>query len=398
VGLGGQVLNLVAALFGAIGVGTTALVARTIGAQNPAEANQLLRQALLLALTLGAVVALAGWLLAEPIIRLLGAAPEVVVTGTAWLQTVSPSFALIGVLLAGNAALRGAGDTRSPLLVMLMVNVVNVAVAWPLTYGAFGLPALGVVGSGLGATAGHMTGGLMVLALLLRGRGPLRVGLALPAPDFARLRRILNIGLPAGAEQVMLQLALLNLAVVISTFGTAAYAAHSVGLRISALSFLPGWGFSIAATTLVGQELGARNPERARQSAYAAFWMAFVVMFIMGVVLFVFEAPILRIFTDDPAVLAAGAIVIQMSAVQQPVLAASFVFSGALRGAGDTRATMLITVTSIWGLRLLLAYVFGILLGWGLFGAWLAIWCDFAFRSTMFYLRFRGGKWQTLRV
>ncbi len=398
VGLGGQVLNLVAALFGAIGVGTTALVARSIGAQEPGEANRLLRQALLLALVLGAAVALAGWLLAEPIIRLLGAAPEVVVTGTAWLQTVASSFALIGVLLVGNAALRGAGDTRSPLLVMLVVNVINVAVAWPLTRGAFGLPALGVVGSGLGAASGQIFGGLMVLALLARGRGPLQLGLKLAAPDFARLRRILNIGLPAGAEQVMLQLALLNLAGIISTFGTAAYAAHSVGLRISALSFLPGWGFSIAATTLVGQELGARRPERARQSAYAAFWMAFAVMFAMGAVLFTFEAPILRVFTSDSAVLEAGAIVIRMSALQQPVLAASFVFSGALRGAGDTRTTMLITITSIWGLRLALAYVFGVVLGWGLFGAWLAIWCDFVFRSTMFYLRFRGGKWQTLRV
>jgi len=320
------------------------------------------------------------------------------VTGVAWLQTVASSFALIGVLLVGNAALRGAGDTRSPLLVMLVVNVINVAVAWPLTRGAFGLPALGVVGSGLGAASGQIFGGLMVLALLARGRGPLHLGLKLVAPDFARLRRILNIGLPAGTEQVMLQLALLNLAAIISTFGTAAYAAHSVGLRISALSFLPGWGFSIAATTLVGQELGARRPERARQSAYAAFWMAFAVMFVMGAVLFIFEAPILRVFTGDSAVLEAGAIVIRMSALQQPVLAASFVFAGALRGAGDTRATMLITITSIWGLRLALAYVFGIVLGWGLFGAWLAIWCDFAFRSTMFYLRFRGGAWQTLRV
>ncbi|MCS6911603.1 MAG: MATE family efflux transporter, partial [Anaerolineales bacterium] len=104
------------------------------------------------------------------------------------------------------------------------------------------------------------------------------------------------------------------------------------------------------------------------------------------------------IFTGDPAVLVAGAIVIRMSALQQPVLAASFVFSGALRGAGDTRTTMLITITAIWGLRLLLAYFFGIVMGWGLFGAWLAIWCDFAFRATMFYLRFRGGKWEALRV
>lgn len=398
VGMGGQVLNLVAALFGAIGVGATALIARHIGAQEPEEANRLARQAILLAFSLGLTVALVGGLFAEGIIGVLGGAPDVVQAGSSWLRAVSPSFALIGVLLVGNASLRGSGDTRSPLAVMIVVNVVNVVVAWTFTYGLFGAPNLGVIGTGLGAASGHIVGGLLVLIFLARGRGVLKLGLKPPAPDFARLRRILNIGLPAGAEQVLLQVALLNLAGIIATFGTAAYAAHSIGLRISALSFLPGWGFSVAATTLVGQELGARNPERAKQSAQAAFSMAFIVMLVMGVILFVFQEPILRIFTDDPAVIAAGAIVIHMSAVQQPVLAWSFVYSGALRGAGDTRTTMLITLFSVWILRLVMAYWFGIVLGWGLFGAWLAIWLDFAFRSSMFYWRFRVGKWATLRV
>ena len=398
VGLGGQVLNLVAALFGAVGVGATALIARHVGAREPEEANQLMRQALLLAAAIGLLAALGGWFFAEAIMLLLGAAPEVVGTGTAWLRAVSPSFFFVGLLLVGNAALRGSGDTRTPLGVMLAVNVVNVAVAWTLTHGLFGFPNLGVTGNGLGAALGQFVGAAMVVTLLARGRGALRLGWRVPSPDFARLRRILNIGLPAGAEQVLLQIALLNLAAIIATFGTAAYAAHSIGLRISALSFLPGWGFSVAATTLVGQELGARNPQRARQSAYAAFGMAFSVMLVMGVVLFVFQAPILEIITDDAAVLAAGVTVMRMSAVQQPVIAASFVFGGALRGAGDTRTTFLISVTSIWGLRLVAAYVLGIVFGLGLLGAWLGIWIDFAFRATMFYLRFRSGKWERLKV
>jgi putative MATE family efflux protein len=398
VGLGGQVLNLVAALFGAVGVGATALIARSIGAREPEEANQLMRQALLLAAAIGLTVAVCGVIFAEPIIRLLGAAPEVVITGTSWLRTVAPSFACIGILLVGNAALRGAGDTRAPLGVMLAVNIVNVAVAWTFTHGLFGFPNLGVMGNGLGAALGQTIGAVAVVTLLLRGRGVLKLGGRVPKPDLARLRRILNIGLPAGAEQVLLQIALLNLAFIISQFGTAAYAAHSIGLRISALSFLPGWGFSVAATTLVGQELGARDPARARQSAYAAFGMAFIVMLVMGAVLFFFQAPILMIFTNDAAVLAAGATVMHMSAAQQPLLAASFVFGGALRGAGDTRSTLLITVSSIWGLRLLAAYVLGVVFGLGLLGAWIGIWLDFAFRSTMFYWRFRSGKWETLRV
>jgi putative MATE family efflux protein len=283
-------------------------------------------------------------------------------------------------------------------MVMLAVNVVNVAVAWTFTRGLFGLPNLGIAGSALGAMSGHSVGGLVVLWLLVRGRGHLKLGWQVPRPDLARLRRILNIGLPAGAEQVLLQVAQVNLAVVIAQFGTAAYAAHQVGLRIAALSFLPGWGFSVAATTLVGQELGARNPERARRATYASFALALAVMTSMAVVLFVFADPILRLFTDDAAVIAAGHIVIRTSAVIQPMMAASFVFSGALRGAGDTRATMVITVATIWGLRLLMAYVLGVMLGLGLFGAWLAVGIDFAVRSLLFWLRFRTGRWARLRV
>ncbi len=398
VGLGGQVLNLTAALFSAVGVGATALVARSIGAREPDEANRLARQAFLLALIIGLLAAVIAFTFAEPVMQAFGAAPEVVVTGSAWLRVVAPSFALIGVLLVGTATLRGGGDTRTPLAVMVVVKSVNVAVALTFTRGLLGMPRLGVVGSGMGAMSGQMIGGLAVIFLLARGRGQLKLGWRLPAPDLARLRRILNIGLPAGAEQVLLQIALLNLAVIISQFGTAAYAAHLVGLRIAALSYLPGWGFSVAATTLVGQELGARRPERARRATYVSFWLALIVMGGMGLFLFLFNAPILRLFTTDAEVVREGIIVVSTSALMQPLLAASFVFSGGLRGAGDTRTTMLITVASIWGLRLVAAYVLGVMLGLGLLGAWLGIGIDFGFRSLMFWLRFRGGKWAALRI
>jgi putative MATE family efflux protein len=409
VGLGGQVLNLTAALYGAVGVGGTALIARHIGAREPEEANQLAGQAMVLALALGALTALLCFSLAEPIMQAFGAEPAVVAAGATWLRVAAPSFLFLGVLLVGTGALRGEGDTRTPLWVMVAVNIVNVTVAWTFTRGLFGLPNLGIAGTALGAMTGQTAGGLLVLALLMRGRGHplgrgpgggrgLRLGWRLPRPDMGRIRRILNIGLPAGAEQLLLQVALVNLAVVIAHFGTAAYAAHQVGLRISALSFLPGWGFGVAATTLVGQELGARNPARARRATYAAFGMALLVMTSLALVLFALADPIVRIFTEDREVIAAGRLVIRMAAATQPLMAASFVFSGALRGAGDTRATMVITVGTVWALRLAAAYLLGVVLGLGLLGAWLGMWVDFAGRALLFWLRFRTGRWERVRV
>jgi putative MATE family efflux protein len=398
VGLGGQMLFLTQAFLSAVGVGSTALVARHIGAQEPEEAVRTARQSLVLAVGIGLVMALATLIFIRPIISLFGGEPDVVEQGILYLGTIAPSFVLVAVLLIGNAVLRGAGDTRTPMLVMVVVNVINIGVAWSLTQGVAGLPKLGVVGSGLGAASGQTIGGLIVLALLVRGRGAIRLGLQLPRWDPARIRRILNVGLPAGAEQILLQLALTSLIAVIARFGTEAYAAHMVTWRIAQISFLPGWGFAMAASTLVGQELGARQPQRARESGYVAFRGALLVMVIMGVAIFAFDSALIRLFIDDSAVMAYGVPILQIAALIQPAMAASFVFSGALRGAGDTRATLAITVFSVWGLRVVATYLLGQMLGLALIGAWLAIGIDFFFRAAMFWWRFRSGKWQSIQV
>jgi MATE family multidrug resistance protein len=324
--------------------------------------------------------------------------PAVVEQGTRYLRTVAPSFAFFSVLLIGNAVMRGAGDTRTPLLVMMAVNVINIGVAWSLTQGVAGLPKLGVVGSGLGAASGQTIGGLIVLALLVRGRAGIRLGLQMPRWDPGRIRRILNIGLPAGAEQILLQFALTSLTVVIARFGTEAYAAHQVAWRIAQLSFLPGWGFAVAASTLVGQELGARQPQRASESGYVAFRAALIVMTVMAVIIFVFGSVLIRMFIDDPLVIAQGVPILRIAALIQPMMAASFVFSGGLRGAGDTRATLAITIFSVWGLRVIITWLLGQWFGLALIGAWIAIAADFTFRGLMFWWRFRSGKWQSIRV
>ena len=398
VGLGSQILNLTVAFLGAVGVGSTALVARHIGAKEPDDATHTAQQSIVVAAVIGLLMALVCVIFARPIIAWFGGEPDVIEQGTRYLRTIAPSFLFFSVLLIGNAVLRGAGDTRTPLLIMLIVNVINIGVAWSLTQGVAGLPKLGVVGSGLGAASAQTTGGIITLWLLVRGRAGIRIGLRWPHLDLARVRRILNIGLPAGAEQIFLQLALTSLTVVIAGFGTEAYAAHMVSWRIAQLSFLPGWGFAVAASTLVGQELGAKQPQRAKESGYVAFRGALIMMTVMGIVILLFERALIRVFIDDPLVMALGIPVLRIAAIIQPLMAASFVFSGGLRGAGDTRTTLGITLFSVWGLRVVITYLLGRLFGLALIGAWLAIAADFGFRAAMFWWRFRSGKWQTIRV
>jgi putative MATE family efflux protein len=397
VGMGTALLNLVAAMFGALGVGATAVVAREVGARRTGDANAVAGQALLVAAVIGALASGAAYYFAGPLIAGFGGAPGVQAQGITWLRAAGPSFVLMGLLLVGNAALRGAGDTRTPLIIMLIYITANVVTAWTLTR----ILNWGVAGNGMAVALGNLAGGLLVLAVLFfrrSQRSPLHVSLADLEPDRAYIARILNVGLPAGAEQVTLQLALVYSAVLISGFGTAAYAAHQIGLRLSALSYLPGWGFSIAATTLVGQELGAGNPEGARASCRAAFIYSLLVMSGIGVLLFIFDEAIIRIFTTDPDVIREGANAIRVAALIQPIMSYSFVHGGSLRGAGDTRSTMLITMSSVWGLRIVMTYLLGHLLGLGLVGAWLAIGADFCVRGFLFSRRWRGGKWTSLRV
>jgi putative MATE family efflux protein len=392
VGLTGQVVMLSMAFFGAIAVGCMAVVARHTGAGERVESARTVQQSLLAAAILGSGAAIIAGVFAPDILQALGAEPDVVELGVPFMRTIALSLPLAAIALVGSAAMRAAGDTRTPMVLTGLQLVVNAVLGILLVYGP---PQLGVQGSGIATAIARSMTGALVLWLLWRSR---RLAANGWRPDVRRLKRILSVGLPAGAEQVLLQFALLNLATVIANLGTVTYAAHSVSIRIMSLSFLPGWGFAIAATTLVGQELGAGAPERARESGYAAFRLALAVMLGMAAVLYFFAEPILRIFTTDPAVIAEAITAIHIGAFAQPSMAASFVFMGALRGAGDTRTTLAITVTSIWVVRLGVAYLGAQVLHLGLAGAWLGIWADFSVRALFGWLRFRSGRWQAIRV
>jgi multidrug resistance protein, MATE family len=396
VGLSNQAVMLVTTFFAAVATGVTALVARHIGAQERDHANTIMHQGYLLSIFFGVLTAAFGLLLSFETMRALRAPADVIGPGTTYLSIVALTFPLAACLFVGNAALRGSGDTRTPMLVMLAVNVVNIGVAYAAIYGLGPIPALGVTGSAIGAATARGAGGLIVTALLFRGRSGLRLRLRRFKPDLVQIKRIANIGLPAGAETLLMRLAQTMFAVTIASLGTLAYAAHQIALQAESISYMPGFGFAIAATTLVGQGLGAHDPRRARADGRLAQWMAVGVMSCMGVIFFIFPAQIIGIFINDPAVIALGVWPLRLVAFSQPMLAVSMVLSGALRGAGDTRTTLLITGGSLWLVRIPLALLLAP--RYGLVGAWIAMSVDLNVRGTLAWLRFRGDRWTKLKV
>jgi multidrug resistance protein, MATE family len=395
VGLSGYIIWAATTLFIAVAVAATALIARATGAGNEEEARSALRQSLLLGLAMGSLALVLILLFASQILRLLGAPPDVYPLGIAFLRINAMSMPLAGLMFIGNAALRGGGDTRTPLLVMLVVNGLNILISWMLVNGRWGMPTLGVEGTALGTAIGRGVGGLLVLAILISGRGMLRLD-RWPRPDRTMLNRLVRVGLPSGGEQLAFQGALMLFARQITGLGTVAFAAHNAVITIESISFLPGLGFATAATTLVGQGLGARSAAQARWSGNEAFRQAVVFMALMGLAFVVVPQVFLRILVGDPEVVAAGITPLRTVGIIQPLLAASFVFSGALRGAGDTRFPLWVKLISPWLLRLPLAFV---LIPWlGLTGAWIALSSDLAFQGILSWWRFRGNRWEHIRV
>ena len=399
VGLSFQPFFFVFAVFMGLSVGTTAVVARHIGAGEPREAGQTAAQSVLLAAALGVVIAIPGYLWADKVITLMGAEPEVVELGTSYIRTLvwGAVFMLLAMLLSG--ALRGAGDTRTPMKVALVVNVVNVVGNYVLIFGHLGFPAMGVRGAALATSLARAGGGIALIYLAMSGRAGLRFGWSdLLRVDRALIRRIMAVGVPAGSERMIMGLAQVLYARTVASLGTVAYAAHAIALNAESVAYMPAMGFATAASTTVGQALGAKRPDLARRYGWECGRMAMIMMGVVGVLLFVFPQYLMRLYTDEVDVVRLGVMCLRLMAPAQIFQAAGFVFAGALRGAGDTRRVMFITVIGIWAMRLGLTTLLILAVGVGLAGAWIAMGLDWVVRATLLMLRFRGGAWEKIKV
>ena len=401
---------LMGGLAGSLGVGATALVSRMIGAKDREGAQRTAGQALLLGFVLSTAMMLFALLGAPLIPRLMGADPAIHADAASYMRLIGLAFIPHYMGMTAGALLRGAGDTRSPMRASLLSHLINITFNFLLIYPTRPLNVLGIgftmPGAGMGvqgaaiATAiANATAGLYLLRLLLKGRG------ALTLPNIRRLRperemagRILRIALPAGMERVSINLGQIVFAGMVASLGTHTLAAHHLAITVESLGYMPGFGFSVAAATLVGQNLGAGDYQRARHFGLRAIGTGTLLMSVSGVLMFIFAHQLIALFTPDPAVRQIGAMLIRICAVEQPFSALSIIAPGALRGAGDTVAPFRVALVSMWGVRLVLAWLLGSVLGLGIRGIWYAMVIDLGVRGILLLLRFLRGHWQHTRV
>jgi putative MATE family efflux protein len=391
-------------------VGSTALVARFIGAKEIALARDVTHQSILLAVFFAGLATLVGLFGGiDGLIGLLQLHGDAARFAGDYLRVLFSFLIFQVVELAGISCLVGAGDTRTGLFVMAGVALINVPFAWGFAFGKV-LPNLGFVGIALGTGMSHVLGCLVVIVVLMRGRYELKFQLSRFRPRFDLIYRLLRISVPAGLDSLSIVVGQFWFLSIVNQLGDVASGAHGIALRWEALGYLSGAAFGTAATTLVGQNLGAARPDMARRAGWLAFGLGCGVMCAMGLLFFVGARVMFTISSSDPNIVSAGVPVLQLVAFAMPALASTIIFTSALRGAGDTRVPVLFTWIGFFVVRIPLAYLLirsSLPIGsWtvisgaglGLFGAWLAMFADILVRGAFFMFRFVQGHWQSTKV
>ncbi len=399
VGLSENIIFIPQVAFAGVSVGATAIVARQVGAREPERANRTLRQSILLAIILGFAFAFILWFIPDQLLRLFRARPEVIALGRDYIRINAFTTIFYFTMYGGAAILRGAGDTKTPMVVMLVIEIVGTAFAYVLINGFWVVPALGVLGAGIARAISSVAGGVIILALFVRGSGMLKYDLRTAlAFDWAETKRILKVGLPAFGEQLQMRVAMSIYTIIISSLGTTVYAAHALAMRVEDFAFMPSFGFSVATTALVGQCLGAKRPDLAERAGYLAQRYCVAAMVVLGSATFIFGERLIGIFISDPEVIRVGALGLKIWAFAMPGMATNQSLAGGLRGAGDTRWVLLLTSIGMWTMRVGGGAFLAFVLNLGAPGAWAGAVLDHTVRALLTWWRFAGGRWKSIEV
>jgi putative MATE family efflux protein len=414
VGLAAYVSWLASNIFSLISTGTVAVVARHWGAGELESANRAANRALALGALVGLAVFALIWFAAPSyaaLMRLEGTTAEMVVR---FLRIDGAGYLFSCLTVAGAAAMRGSGQMRAPMMLLGFVNVLNVVVTtvlsgvgpaeqWALSE-RLGIASLGLDGIAYGTFLARTVGGLATLGVLSRGWFGLQL---IPREVSLRgepARRILRVGLPAGLDGLLRWSGQLGFLMIVARLSDnesqriAIMAAHLIGMQVEAISFLPACAWGMAAATLVGQSLGAKQPEHARSGGHEAVRQCGLLALVLMALFYFGARPIYEHMSQDAEVHAIGVPAFQFNAIFQVPLVTAIVYTFALQGAGETRRPMYVNLLGVFGVRLTLAYLCGIVLHGGLIGAWIGMCCDNTVRAILVFQLFRRGHWMSKRL
>jgi len=400
IGFVSQLFFIVIIVANAIGIGTIAMVSRAVGGANAGRAVEIARQSILFGVAVAVFITAATILWCREIVALAGMPGEIRVVAEDFLRIFAFALGPNYLLIIVNAVFRAAGDVKKPLLTMFFVSLVNIVGDFVLVFGIPPFPEMGYRGIAV-STASSFTAGMLISVALLATKRWRGVFTEPWGVSFPTIRRIVDIGWPSVFLQVAWQAGSIVLYNILSRLGEGtitALAALTNGLRIEAIIFLPAFALNMAASVLAGQNLGAGDPGRAEKLGWKTAGAGMVLLGGLAVPVFIWAEAFASILARTPEVLAETANYLRINMVSEPFLALGTILSGAITGAGDTRATMWIIVACMWGVRLPLAYLLAITLDYGPTGVWVSMVVSMMCYALLMSLRFRGGKWKHVRV
>lgn len=400
VGLTMQPKFLLMILFMAMNVGATAMVARYKGAGEQEKANQVMRQALILTLVFSVVSSAIGYIFSEKLIIFMGA-PDVQTLreGTIYLKIQMVGFTFMALTSTITAVLRGVGNSRTAMIYNLMANIVNVIFNYFLIEGHFGFPRMEVAGASIATVIGELAAFVFAILYITKGNQYLHLRFKDSFnPDAASMKQIFAIGFPAMIEQLLMRVGVIIYVKTIAGLGTVAYAVHQICMNIQSLSFMNGQGFAVSATSLTGQSLGKNRPDMAHAYNHRTRRLGMAVSIVIGAAFIFFGKNIVALYNNDPGIVTQGARIMMFVGFTQPLQSSQFILTGALRGAGDTKATAIITFLTVLLLRPLAAIYFINSLNLGLEGAWFAFILDQTVRSVLVLFRYNSGTWRNIKI
>ncbi len=394
VGLTESLMTLVYALAIGLSIGAMAMISRRIGEQNPDGAARAAVQAIALALIVSIIIGAVGAPLAPKLLALMGGSPWVIEHGSAFTRVMLAGNASVVLLFMINAIFRGAGDAAIAMRTLWLANWINIVLGPCLIFGLGPFPKLGIVGAAIATTIGRGTGAIFAISKLVREGGRFNIERRHLRIEPSIIGRLLKLS-GTGTFQVFIGMASwIGLVRIISSFGSDAVAGYTFGIRVILFALLPSWGMANAAATMVGQALGAKNPERAERAVWKAGFYNMIFLGIVGL-LFIFFAPqIIWFFTDDPNVSQYGVDCLRIVAYGFLFYAYGMVIGQSFNGAGDTWTPTIINLFVFWLWEIPLAYVLSVKAGMGPRGVFVAMMVAFSTLAVVSAAVFRLGRWK----
>jgi putative MATE family efflux protein len=398
VGITEALITVLYAVAVGLGMGVTAMVARRIGAQEREAAARVTGQAIWIGAVLSLMIGIPGVIYAADMLRLMGASDGVIETGSGFAAVLLGGSASILYLFLLNAAFRGAGDANVALRSLWLANGLNIVLDPCLIFGLGPFPEMGVTGAAVATTIGRSIGVLYQLWYLFDGRGRLQFHLRNLAIAPKVMMRMLVISAGGVGQFLIATSSWIIVMRIVALYGSTAVAAYTIGLRIFEFIWLPSWGLGNAAATLVGQNLGANKPDRAKDSTWLAARYNLIFMTAVGLVLVALAPGIAGLFTDDAEVLRYGTSCLRILAIGVPMYAIGMVITQALNGAGDTKTPTLINFLCFWVLQIPLAYWLATDASMGPNGVFIAIVVSESLVTILSVIVFRTGRWKLIRA